>query len=114
MSFFIITLALVCLIYSVLVGIAFYALKMRFNWAISPKQCFVILVILFALLENVELPMFMFLDITFTIGNEEVARMLEIMPDEPVINLYGLSLLNLVVWSIQALIAGYVGDKLFS
>ena len=114
MIVFILTIAIIYLIDTILVGTAFYALKVRFKWAISPKLCFAILVILFALLQNAMLPMMYVLDVTFSIGNEEIAKAIEVMPDEPVINLFEFGLFELIMWGIQALMAGYIGNKLFS
>lgn len=114
MIVFILTIAIIYLIETILVGVAFYALKVRFKWAISPKLCFVILVILFALLENAFLPMSYVLDVTFTIGNEEIAKAFEFMPDEPLINLFEFGLFEWVMWGIRALLAGYIGNKFFS
>ena len=114
MIVFILTIALIYLIETILVGVAFYALKVRFKWAISPKLCFAMLVILFALLENAMLPMMYVLDVTFTIGNEEIAKAFEVMPDEPVINLFEFGLFAWIMWGVRALIAGYIGNKLFA
>ena len=110
---FIITSAIIFLIDSLLVGISFYALKVRFKWIISPKLCFVILLLLIIIFENSLLPILYVADVTFTIGNESIAKRMGIMPNEPAVNLFQFGLGDWILWCFQALIGGYVGSKLF-
>jgi len=113
MIVFIITSAIIFLIDAVLVGISFYALKARFKWDISPKLCFLILLLLFILLENSLLPILYVADVTITVGNESIATRMGIMPNEPAVNLFQFGLGDWILWCIEALIGGYVGSKLF-
>ena len=110
---FIITSAIIFLIDSMLVGISFYALKARFKWVISPKLCFVILLLLFIIFENSLLPILYVAEITITVGSDSIANMMGIMPNEPAVNLFQFGLGDWILWCIEALIGGYVGSKLF-
>ena len=106
------TLFLIFLVDTVLVGLAFFALKNRFNWNLSPKLSFVILFVIFGLFENYLLPMCYVLDARLTIGNEQVAEFLDFPPDYPVMDLFGLGLFQFITWSLQAFFAGLIGEKL--
>ena len=110
----IITLVLVVLIDSFLVGITFYALKNRFLWNISYRTAFIILFLVFVFLDNYWLPMMHVLDLTYTVGNHEVAKFFDLAPNEPVEDLFGFGLVDFVIWAIEALIATYSGEKVFS
>ena len=114
MIIFIITMVLFVLIDSFLVGITFYALKNRFQWNISYRTAFIILFLVFVFLDNYWFPMMHVLDLTYTVGNQEIAKFFDLAPNEPVENLFGFGLVDFVIWAIEALIATYIGEKVFS
>ena len=114
MIIFIITMVLFVLIDSFLVGITFYALKNRFQWNISYRTAFIILFLVFVFLDNYWFPMMHVLDLTYTVGNQEIANFFDLAPNEPVEDLFGFGIIEFVIWSIEALIATYIGEKVFS
>lgn len=100
------------LVDTLLAGIAFYALKVRFNWNIPPRLCFWVLLAIFAILDTYIIPFFYLLDVTITIGNEEIAAATGIKPDTPVLEFFDSGFFEFLVWSIQAFLAALAGDRL--
>ena len=114
MVIFIATMVLMFLVDSCLVGIAFYALKNRFQWNMSFRTGFIILFLAFIVLDNYPWPMVHVLDLTYTVGNQEIAKFFDLAPNEPVENLLGFGIVDFVIWAMEALLATYIGEKLFS
>ena len=94
------------------VGVTFYAIKERYHWNISIRNRMIILFIIFAFLENYILPMVIALDITYTIRNPVVAKILDFKPNEPFADLFDIGLFELVTWLVQSFLANYIGEKL--
>lgn len=113
MFIFIVTMVLAYVIDSFLVGITFYALKNRFKWNISYQKGFIILFFTFIFLDNYWLPMMHVLDLTYTVGNLEIAKLFDLTPNEPIEDLFGFGLVDFIIWAIEALLATYIGEKLF-
>ena len=113
MVIFIFSLILIFAVDILLVGISFYALRKRFNWNLAPKMCFVILIVIFALLENYIVPMIFVLDATITIRNAEITKLFDISPNYPLINLFSLGFFDFIIWSVQEFVAGIIGERLF-
>ncbi len=111
MIVFVVNGILMYLIDALVVGIAFFGLKSRYQWSFSPGLCFVILVLIFSFLGNYLWPMVYVLDVTYTVGNEEVAQLFDFQPNEPFIDLYGLGLAEFITWGVQALVALFIGRK---
>ncbi len=112
MTVIISTIILIFLIDTFLIGISFYSLKERFQWNISNRICLLILFIIFALLENYYLPMIVTLDMTYTVGNANVAKLLDLKPNKPFADLFGFGLFEFIVWGVQAILASAIGEKL--
>lgn len=113
MIIFILNLILIYIVDTVLVGLAFYSLRQRFNWKISPKLCFIVLIFIFAILDNYFVPMIYVLDATITIRNEEFAKVFNIAPDYPIMRLFDPGLFDFIIWSVQSFIAGLIGERIF-
>jgi len=96
----------------VLIGLAFQALVRRFSWRFSPGGRLLILFLVFALWESYYFPAVVVLDLTYTIENEAIAKAFDFSPNEPLIELFGLGWFELTTWSIQALLASWVGEKM--
>ena len=103
---------LLYLIDTFLVGMTFYCLKNRFQWHISYRTCMVILFIIFAFMEYSLLPMSLFLDLTFTVGNPDIAKFFHLRPNEPVMNLFGFGFFEIMIWAAQSLLAAFIGEKI--
>ena len=102
----------ILLLYAVnifLVGITFQALSNKYNWNFSPKKSLIILFLVFAIFENLILPLVYSLDATVTIRNEAIASTFEIPVDYPLINLFGFGFFEFFTWLIQAALAGLIG-----
>ena len=97
-----------------LVGIVFHFLKNKYGWKFTPKQDFLILFIVFLLLENYLWPAFYILDVTYTVHNEAVAKFFEFGPNEPLSELFGLGMFEFITWCVQALIANFIGLKIIN
>jgi len=89
-------------------------LRERFNWNLSAKQCFFILLIIFALYENYITPMLLVIDATVTIRNEAIINALDISPTFPLVELFNLNYFGFIVWCIQAFFAGFIGERLIA
>ena len=114
MIIFIVTMVLMSLIDTFLVGITFYALKNRFHWNISYRTAFIILFLSFVFIDNYWWPMMHVLDLTYTVGNPEIVKAFGLSPNEPFKDLFGFGLFEFGIWAIEALLATYIGEKLFS
>lgn len=98
---------------TILVGLSFYSLRQRFNWRISPKLCFVVLIFIFAVLDYYFVPMIYVADATITIRNEEIAKVLDITPNYPIMRLFDPGLFDFIIWSVQSFVAGLIGERIF-
>lgn len=114
MVIFITTFILIFLIDAFLVGVSFFALKERFQWSISRRMSLLLLFIVFAFFEYYLLPMVLVLDVTFTVGNSEIARWLDLKPNEPFAGLFAFGSFEIIIMVFQALLAALVGEKLFT
>jgi len=106
------TLILIYLIDTFLVGVTFFALKERFQWSISKRMSLFILFVVFVFLEYYILPMVVVLDVTFTVGNPDIAGPLGLKPDEPFAGLFDFGFFEVLVMVSQALLAALVGEKM--
>jgi len=97
-----------------LVGSVFHFMKNKFGWKFTPKKDFLILFIVFLLLDNYLWPAFYILDVTYTIHNAAVAKFFEFSPNEPLSELFGFGMFEFIIWSVQALIANYIGLKMIN
>lgn len=113
MIIFILSIVFSYLIDAILVGIAYYSLAKHFQWKISGQKNFLILFLIFTFLDIYPLPMLFALDATITVRNPEIAQSFDLRPDLPIIELFGFGLFEFITYSIQALIATYVGNKIF-
>ena len=71
-----------------------------------------ILFIIFAFIENSILPMLFFLDIAYTVGNADIAKLFDLKPNEPLIDLFGFGLFEIITWAFQSLLAAFIGEKI--
>ena len=110
---FIFSLILDYSITAVLVGIAYYSIYTHFHWEFSGQKNFLILFLIFAFLDNFLLPMFFVLDATITVKNSDIAKMLNLQPDEPIEELIGFGWFEFIIYSLQTLLATIIGYKIF-
>jgi len=108
------TLILIFLIDTFLVGVSFFALKERFQWQFSRRTSLLLLFVVFLFIEYYLLPMAAVLDITFTVGNPEIADLLDLKPNESFAGLFDFGALEIIAMVIQALLAALVGERLFA
>ncbi len=106
------TIILIYLIDTFLVGISFFSLKDRFQWHISKRMSLIILFIIFALLGSYILPMVIVLDITYTVGNADIAKLLDLKPNERFAELFGFGLFEIVAYGVQSLLAALIGEMI--
>jgi hypothetical protein len=108
------TLILIFLIDTFLVGVTFFALKDRFQWAMSRHMSFLILFIAFGFLEYYLLPFAVVLDVTFTVHNSEIASLLDLKANEPFAGLFNFGLFEILLIVVQSLVASLFGEKVFT
>jgi hypothetical protein len=113
-AIFISTVIFIYLIDTFLVGVSFFALKERFQWAISRRMSLLLLFIVFAFIEYYLLPMAVVLDVTFTVRNPEIANWLDLKPNESFAGLFGFGSFEIIIMVFQALLAALLGEKLFT
>lgn len=109
---FIVIAILSYLIDVVLVGITFESLKNRFRWDISFLTKMLVLFLIFAFIDNYLWPVAIVVDATFTVRNETIAKAFDFVPNEPVVDLFGIDIVEFVTWIVEALLAGFIGGKL--
>ena len=97
---------------AILFGITFEALQLHYNWSISSLRKLLAFILGFAIFDNLLWPMAYILDVSFTIGNNSVAEMLDFRPNQSFVEFFGFSKFTFVIWLSQALLAKYVGEKL--
>jgi hypothetical protein len=114
MVIFISTIIFIYLLDTFLAGVTFFALKERFQWSISRRMSLLLLFIVFVFLEYYLLPMAMVLDVTFTVGNPDIAGPLGLKPNESFAGLFDFGAFEIIIMVCQALLAALVGDKLFT
>ena len=112
MTVFVVNIVLIYLLDAVLVGTSFFVIKRRFRWNLSPGLTFATLVLLMAIFENLVVPAYVVLDLTFTIRNPEISSFFEFKQNEPAINLFSLGFIDFLIWCVQAFIASLIGEKL--
>ena len=95
----------------ILVGFAFSAVKKAFRLNISLVFSFLILMILFAVIDNMMIPLVNILDITFTIHNKEIADFLELKENIPASVLYSIDYSDFIIWFVESFLALFVIDK---
>lgn len=100
------------LIEAFLVGVSFFALKERFQWHISERLSLAILFMIFAFLEVYILPTLLTLDLTYTVGNAEIAEFLDLKPNSSFAELFGFGFYEIIIWSVQVLLAAFFGLKI--
>lgn len=110
---FVISVLLAYLIDTLLVGMAFFALKARFRWSVSRGKCFLILFATFAFKDLLWWPAFYFLDVVFTVRNTELAQLLALRPDQPLMSFFDPGFFDLFLYAVQTVVATWVGTKVF-
>jgi len=108
------TIIFIYLIDTFLVGVSFFSLKDRFQWHISKRLSLIILFVLFAFLEIYILPMVIVLDLTYTVGNTDIAKFFDLKPNEHFSELFGFGLCEIIVWAVQSLLAGVIGEMIIA
>jgi hypothetical protein len=94
-----------------LVGLSFSAIKKAFRINISIVFSIIILMILFAIIDNMIIPLVNILDLTFTIHNKEIADFLEVSENIPASALYSIDYFDIILWLVESLIALFVIDR---
>lgn len=110
---FIVSLILMSLIDTLLVAFTFSGLKYRYQWQISTRWHFFILVVVFAFLDNYMIPFVNTLDATVTVHNQAIASSFNISSDTPLMSLFSPGFFDVIIWLVQALVAGVVGERIY-
>ena len=106
------SIVLIDIIDIIMIGITFSSLDRRFEWNLSPKISFVILLLVFAVYENHLVPIFYMLDATITVRNEQIARFFNLKPNMPLLTFFEIGFFDFLMWCIQAFFAGLIGEKI--
>ena len=114
MIIIILTIILLYAVDTLLISIAFFALKDKFKWNLSPKKCFFILIALFIFNDSFVIPMLLTLDAEIKIGNESIIKAFDLSPTVPLIEIFDIGILEFVLWCLQAFFAGLIGERLFT
>lgn len=113
MVIFILSFILDYSIAAVLVGVTYYSITTRFQWKFSGQKNFLLLLLIFAILDNFLWPMFFVLDATITVRNPDIVKTFNLQPDQPIESLIGFGWFEFIIYSLQTLLANYVGYKIF-
>ena len=52
------------------------------------------------------------LDVTYTVGNADIAEFFDLKPNEPLVDLFGFGLFEIITWIFQSLLAAFIGEKI--
>ena len=96
-----------------LVGVSYFSITTHFQLSFSGQKNFLILFLIFAFLDNFLWPMFFVLDATITVRNPDIVKMFNLQPDEPIEGLIGFGWFEFIIYSVQTLLATYIGYKIF-
>ena len=110
----ILSIIIIFLIDTFLIGIAFQALKNRFEWSISQKKCFIILLLIFAVFDNYFFPLLYALDLRVIVGNKAIAEFLELNGAIHFLELFDPGIFEFLTYSFQAFLAGILGPKILN
>ncbi len=105
-------MSLIYVIDTIVVGLAFYALKIRFNWKITAKQSFAALFMCYAIFDNYLWPLMSATDLQIIIGNDQIAEFLDMEGPIPLLELFSPGITEFITYCIQAFIGGIVGSKI--
>jgi len=111
MILFFIFVVIIYLVDIFLVGASFAAIKRVFNLNISVIKSILILIVAFALLDNLVTPLVDYLDLTFTIRNQEIANFFELKENTPASMFFSIGYFDFIIWLVESLIAVFVVDK---
>jgi hypothetical protein len=109
MFLFLITCVVDYLIAASLVGVTWSAILRSRGVTISPRMRFASLLAIFAILDLYWWPAALSLEITFTVGNSQLARLLELHPNMGIEQLLDIGPFDFLVWVLQVLVALWVG-----
>ncbi|MCK4911638.1 MAG: hypothetical protein KAR83_08335 [Thermodesulfovibrionales bacterium] len=98
---------------AMIVGVAFFFLFGHRNFISSTKKTLVILIIIFGFIDYYYLPVLALLDITFTIGNQQIAEFFGSRPDMSLDDIFNPGFLDIFIWLIQAIIAHFTGTLVY-
>ena len=108
---------LLVLLYSIdiiLVGLSFSAIKKAFKINISSIYSLIILIIIFAVINNDINPIISMLNLTFTVHNKEIAEFFKLKPNESTSALLSIGYSDFIIWFVESIIALFVVDKQIS
>ena len=107
-----ITAAFGYLIDALLVGIALGMFSIRFGWNLSSRKVPLILFLVFGFLDLYALPALLALDATITIRNTAMAKLMNLYPNYPFVELLGFGWYEIIIWLVQVFVALLVMNKL--
>jgi hypothetical protein len=111
MILFFIFVAIIYFVDIILVGASFAAIKKAFNLNISVVKSILILIVVFGVLDNLFTPFFDYLDLTFTIHNQEIANFFGLKENTPASMFFSIGYFDFFIWLVESLIALFVVDK---
>ena len=111
MVLLLLTYAADSLITAALVGITWFSVLRWREAAVSPRRTFLSLLGIFVDLDFYWWPAILPLDITFTVGNVDVARFLDLSPNMRADEFFGIGPSDFPVWVIKAFVALWTGRK---
>jgi hypothetical protein len=113
MFLLIVTVFIDYLIMSVLVGISFFSLFGHRIKSPFSRKVLIAMLVIFAVLDIYYLPALFSLQITMTVGNQEVANFFELKENMDVGDFFEPGWFDFIVWMLQSLLAYVVGTKVY-
>lgn len=109
--FFIVLMIWIFLIDSIIIGLIYGIFRLYYKKDINSKLECLLLIIIFAFNGLYSLPILLYFDFSFTIGNEAVANFFNLKPNMRLHEFLSFGAFDIIFYGIQAIIAQWVAYK---
>lgn len=109
--FFIVFMIWIFLIDSIIIGLIYGIFRLYYKKDINSKLECLLLIIIFAFNGLYSLPISLYFDFSFTIGNEAVADFFNLKPNMRLHEFLSVGVFDIIMYGIQAIIAQWVAYK---
>ena len=108
----IVTVVFSSLLTAALAGTALFALAHRWDLPVSSAGALAVLMIFFAFDDVYYIPLVRLLDISFSVGNAEVAKFLHLAGSSSASDFFSVRLTDALIWLVQTAVGYAAGSKL--
>ena len=109
-----ITILVIFIVETFVVGVTYHSLKIRFRWKVSAKKSFLFLFVLYAIFDNYILPLLFAVDLRFTIGNETITKLIDTPEAVHSLEFFNPGIFEFFLYSFHAFLAGTIIPKILN